>query len=195
MSDQPTAQPSFHEAYDSLVAGLPASQLREAHKRLVKCKQPLTADELVSEHPRVLACLERIVAAYGRKKSRSAVASKVRRDAARDKPTAADADSEAPPPSQQADDSEPPLCELSVAMADVVIQATTLEEEAPPPPLPQPPAPQPPAPRPLPRPLPQPRARAKTDKPVQQVEKVEKVEQAGKGGGRKFFTNQTDTVV
>jgi hypothetical protein len=96
MSDKPT-QPPFHEAYDALVAGLPPSQLREAYKRLSTAKVPLTDEEIFSEHPRVKACLERIVAAYGRKKSRSAVASKVRRDAAREKP----ADATAPEPDDQ----------------------------------------------------------------------------------------------
>ena len=139
MSDQPTAQPSFHEAYDSLVAGLPASQLREAHKRLVKCKQPLTADELVSEHPRVLACLERIVAAYGRKKSRSAVASKVRRDAARDKP--ADAATEVDVPEQEGveDDIASSLSACTVtcvsdAIPVVLVPAAPEEQKLVPPP-------------------------------------------------------------
>ena len=80
-------QPTFHETYSGLVAGLPPSQLREAHKRLSKCKQPLTDEEIVSQHPRVQACLEKISAAYGRKKSRSAVSSKARRDAARKQTT------------------------------------------------------------------------------------------------------------
>ena len=92
-------QPTFHETYGSLVAGLPPSQLREAHKRLSKCKQPLTDEEIVSQHPRVQACLEKISAAYSRKKTRSDVSSKARRDAVR---TTAGADSqvdaqEAPP--------------------------------------------------------------------------------------------------
>ena len=84
-------QPTFHETYSGLVAGLPPSQLREAHKRLSKCKQPLTDEEIVSQHPRVQACLEKISAAYSRKKTRSAVSSKARRDAVR---TTAGADSQ-----------------------------------------------------------------------------------------------------
>ena len=78
MTDQP-----FHDTYAELTAGLPPSQLREALKRLSKCKTPLTDEEIAGEHPRVQACLERIAAAYARKKARSAVASKARRDAAR----------------------------------------------------------------------------------------------------------------
>ena len=74
----------FHEAYADLVAGLPPSQIREAHKRLTTCKQPLTAEELTTEHPRVQACLEKIAAAYTRKKARSATSSKLRRDTARE---------------------------------------------------------------------------------------------------------------
>ena len=79
-----STQPTFHETYAELTAGLPPSQLREAHKRLSRCKQPLTDEEIAGEHPRVQACLERIAAAYARKKVRSAVASKARRDAARE---------------------------------------------------------------------------------------------------------------
>ena len=75
---------SFHPTYAGLLAGLPPSQLKEARRRLSSCKQPLTDEELVSEHPRVLACLEKIAASYSRKKGRSAVASKARRDAARE---------------------------------------------------------------------------------------------------------------
>ena len=78
---------SFHPTYAGLLAGLPPSQLREAHKRLTKCKHPLTAEEISSEDPRILACLERLVASYGRKKGRSAVSSKARRDAAREQAT------------------------------------------------------------------------------------------------------------
>ena len=70
MADMQTAGPAFHATYADLVAGLPPCQLREAHKRLMKCKQPLTAEELVGEHPRIQACLEKIAAAYGRKKGR-----------------------------------------------------------------------------------------------------------------------------
>ena len=80
-------EPSFHPTYAGLLAGLPPSQLREAHKRLGRCKNPLTAEEIGSEHPRVQACLERLAASYGRKKGRSAVASKARRDAAREQAT------------------------------------------------------------------------------------------------------------
>ena len=79
--------PTFHQSYAGLLAGLPPSQLREAHKRLTKCKHPLTAEEISSEDPRILACLERLVASYGRKKGRSAVSSKARRDAAREQTT------------------------------------------------------------------------------------------------------------
>ena len=82
---QPAQQPLFHEAYAALVAGLPPPQLREAHKRLMKCKQPLTAEEIVGEHPKVLACLQKIAAAYERKKGRSATSSKARRDAVRER--------------------------------------------------------------------------------------------------------------
>jgi hypothetical protein len=78
------ATPQFHEAYAGLVAGLPPSQLREAYKRLSTAKLPLKDEEIASEHPRVAACLERLSAAYGRKKQRSTIASKARRDAARD---------------------------------------------------------------------------------------------------------------
>jgi hypothetical protein len=78
---------SFHPTYADLLRGLPPSQLKEARRRLCSCKQPLTDEELVSEHPRVLACLEKIAASYGRKKGRSAVASKARRDAARGQTT------------------------------------------------------------------------------------------------------------
>ena len=63
MTDQPI---QFHESYADLIRGLPPSQLREAHRRLSKCKTPLTDEEIASEHPRVLACLERIAAAYSR---------------------------------------------------------------------------------------------------------------------------------
>jgi len=83
MDDQPL---KFHATYADLVAGLPPSQLKEARKRLMACKQqPLTAEEVVGEHPKVLACLEKIAAAYKRKKTRSSVASKCRRDAVREK--------------------------------------------------------------------------------------------------------------
>ena len=74
----------FNEAYSGLLAGLPPSQLREAYKRLSTAKQPLTDEEICSEHPRVLATLERLAAAYIRKKARSAIASKARRDAAKE---------------------------------------------------------------------------------------------------------------
>ena len=80
-------EPSFHPTYAGLLAGLPPSQLKEARRRLSSCKQPLTDEELVSEHPRIHACLEKIAASYGRKKGRSAVASKARRDAARGQTT------------------------------------------------------------------------------------------------------------
>jgi hypothetical protein len=76
--------PAFHEAYDDLVAGLPPSQLREAYKRLSTAKVPLTDEEICSEHPRVLATLERLASAYIRKKQRSAIASKARREAAKE---------------------------------------------------------------------------------------------------------------
>ena len=76
---------SFHPTYAGLLAGLPPSQLREAHKRLTKCKHPV--GDISSEDPRILACLERLVASYGRKKGRSAVSSKARRDAAREQAT------------------------------------------------------------------------------------------------------------
>ena len=79
MSDQPT----FHESFAPLLLGLPPSQLREAYKRLSTAKQPLSDEEIASEHPRVQECLAKISAAYQRKKSRSAVASKARREATR----------------------------------------------------------------------------------------------------------------
>jgi hypothetical protein len=79
--DQPF---KFHDAYAALTAGLPPSQLRLAQTRLTKCKlSPLTAEEIAGEHPRVQACLEKIAAAYGRKKQRSAIASKARREVAK----------------------------------------------------------------------------------------------------------------
>ena len=76
--------PAFHEAYAGLIAGLPPSQLREAYKRLSTAKVPLTDEEICSEHPRVLATLERLASAYIRKKQRSAIASKARREAAKE---------------------------------------------------------------------------------------------------------------
>ena len=91
MEDQPT--PRFHETYADLTRGLPPSQIREALKRLTRCKHPLTDEEIAGEHPRVQACLEKIAAAYARKKERSAVASKARRDAAREKRVASEATS------------------------------------------------------------------------------------------------------
>jgi len=84
MTEQQTPH-AFHDVYADLVAGLPPSQLKEARKRLTTCKQPLTDEELASEHPRVQACLSRIAAAYARKKLRSATSSKARRDAVREK--------------------------------------------------------------------------------------------------------------
>ena len=83
MTDQLEATPRFHEAYAELAAGLPPSQLREAHKRLTRCKQPLTDEEVAGEHPRVQACLERIAAAYARNQERSRASSQKRRDATR----------------------------------------------------------------------------------------------------------------
>ena len=81
MDDQPF---KFHEAYAALTAGLPPSQIRLTQTRLTKCKlNPLTAEEIAGEHPRVRACLEKISQAYSRKKLRSATSSKVRRDATR----------------------------------------------------------------------------------------------------------------
>jgi hypothetical protein len=80
---EPTTKAKFHEVFNDLVAGLPPSQLKEARKRLTTCKQPLTDEELASEHPRVQAGLEKIAAAYARKKVRSAASSKARRDASR----------------------------------------------------------------------------------------------------------------
>ena len=76
--------PAFHEAYAGLISGLPPSQLREAYKRLSTAKVPLTDEEICSEHPRVLATLERLASAYIRKKARSAIASKARREAAKE---------------------------------------------------------------------------------------------------------------
>ena len=118
-------QPTFHETYSGLVAGLPPSQLREAHKRLSKCKQPLTDEEIVSQHPRVQACLEKISAAYSRKKTRSAVSSKARRDAVRT--TAADAltDVQEAPPFFRTVESEPAVCEIADLTAS--LEAATVE--------------------------------------------------------------------
>jgi len=46
MADKTPEQtpPAFYACYTDLVAGLPPSQVREAHKRLMKCKTPLTAE-------------------------------------------------------------------------------------------------------------------------------------------------------
>ena len=127
MSAQQTP-PAFHEAYAGLVAGLPPSQLREAHKRLMRCKQPLTAEEIVGEHPRIQACLEKISAAYTRKKGRSAVASKSRRDDARDKLGASEV-AVADAPKEEEEASVLPVSDLTVAMADVSLVQRGLPPE------------------------------------------------------------------
>ena len=128
MTEQQTPH-AFHDVYADLVAGLPPSQLKEARKRLTTCKQPLTDEELASEHPRVQACLERLAAAYARKKLRSATSSKARRDAVREKlsdssfgTTTADVTAEA------GDGAESLVSSLSACTVECVSDAVDAEE-------------------------------------------------------------------
>ena len=127
MDDQPL---KFHATYADLVAGLPPSQLKEARKRLMACKQqPLTAEEVVGEHPKVLACLEKIAAAYKRKKTRSSVASKCRRDAVREKLVRTNAGSDADVAAccyatVDTSASEPAVSELTSSLAECTVECT-----------------------------------------------------------------------
>ena len=131
MSDKQSVtfeEPTFHEAYAALVAGLSPSQLREAHKRLMKCKQPLTAEEIVGEHPRIQASLEKICEAYKRKKTRSAVASKARRDDARGKIGARPAASSEPTAVDDAVGAESLVSSLSACTVECVSDAVDTED-------------------------------------------------------------------
>jgi hypothetical protein len=119
-------QPQFHEAYAALTAGLPPSQIRLALSRLTTSKVPLTAEEIAGEHPRVQACLEKIAAAYTRKKARSATSSKARRDDAREKQGAASSEPR-PRTCVDADDS---TVELSLAACSVTCDAEAVEPVA-----------------------------------------------------------------
>jgi hypothetical protein len=111
------SETTFHPTYADVVRGLPPSQLREAYKRLSTAKKPLTDEEIVSEHPRVAACLEKISQAYGRKKTRSAVASKARRDATRSA-------------GETIEPLEPAACEIAdiaVSLEAATIECTSVE--------------------------------------------------------------------
>lgn len=73
-------QVTFNESYRQLWQPLPASQRREAIKRLTtRRKDPLPIESLGDEHPDIEACLTRLSEAYDRKKVRCAKTSAQRR--------------------------------------------------------------------------------------------------------------------
>jgi hypothetical protein len=189
---------TFHPTYADVVRGLPPSQLREAYKRLSTAKSPLTDAEILSEHPRVAACLEKISQAYGRKKTRSAVASKARRDAARETierltpgvVSEADAceiaDLAAP---LEACSLEPVAVECATAPATPATPATPAEVPVQVPPLDKKPLAKPLAKPPAKSPA-KPLAASMINHSVAHTTATGKLEAAAESSGRKFFTNQ-----
>jgi hypothetical protein len=87
MSEQPEQQAQaeawpFAPAYESRYSSLPASQLREAMKRLAgRRRNPLPAEKLAEENPEVAATLEAVERAYLAKKQRAKAASAAKRAA------------------------------------------------------------------------------------------------------------------
>jgi len=86
-SEQPQQAWPFAPSYEASYSGLPASQLREAIKRLAERRRnPLPPEKLIEENVEVEGVLAAVRKAYLAKKDRARVASATRRAAQKEKP-------------------------------------------------------------------------------------------------------------
>ena len=116
----------FAPAYESRYSSLPASQLREAMKRLAERRRnPIPAEALAQENPEVAATLEAVEKAYLAKKQRAKQASAAKRAAQK----AAAAPVEAEPVQAVVEDLTASVAELSLVPAEVAAVEPEEEED------------------------------------------------------------------
>ena len=145
-SEQPQQAWPFAPSYEASYSGLPASQLREAVKRLAERRRnPLPPEKISQEDPEVEGVLAAVKKAYLAKKERAKVASAAKRAQQREAlPDNVAVEVEA------AED-------LSASVADLSLEVATVVAVEPEPEEPEPEASKPPASKPITIPIPTPK--------------------------------------